>query len=270
MATTYKVLGQSVTGSTRTFAAISNKVIATNVATITTSAVHGLAVGNVVSILGVDAIHDGTHVVATVPTTTTFTYLSTTATQSTTAVSPTATLIRTHDVGGVVSANKYSTGSNAILTTGSAHGLAVNDWVYVDVGDANMNGLAKVISAPTTTTFTYAKIATAVTSAAVTTGAVGKLMPASWTTLYTVPASTSAVISTVVISNLTSSFASYRIGISTGSAPTNSEMLVYDNVVEGNDSVTLTLGLTMEAAKKILVISNSPEITFSVYGSEIS
>ena len=123
MTTTYKVLGQSVTGSTRTFAAISNKAITTSVATITTSAVHGLAIGDVVSIFGVDSIHDGIHVVATVPTTTTFTYLSTTATQSSTAVSPAATLIRTHNLGGVVSANKYSTGSNAILTTGSAHGL---------------------------------------------------------------------------------------------------------------------------------------------------
>jgi hypothetical protein len=268
MTIVYKVLGQSMTGSTRTFAAITNKAITTNVATITTAAVHGLAVGNVVSIFGVDSIHDGTHVVATVPTTSTFTYLSSTATQSTTAVTPNATLIRTHDIGGVVSANKYSTGSNAILTTGSAHGLAVNDWVYVDVGDANMNGLVKVISAPSTTTFTYAKIATAVTSTAVTTGAIGKVMPASWTTLYTVPSPRSTVISTILITNLTGYSASYRIAISPNTTPTSSEIIVFDNAVAANDSTTLTLGITMEEAKKMLVISNSPEIVFSVYGSE--
>lgn len=272
MANTYKTLGQAVVGSTRAFAAVSNKVITSNVATITTAAAHGFAIGDIVTISGVDTTHDGTWAVATVPTSTTFTYLSTTATQTTAAVTPNATVVRTHNIGGFASANKYSTGANAILTTGSAHGLAVNDWVRVTVGDANMDGLVKVISAPSTTTFTYAKSGSAVASTAVTTGAFGRANSSSWTQLYLVPASTNAIVSTIAIANETTSSAQYRIGITdtSNSAPAISEMLVFDGTVGANDTVTLTLGITMAAAKKILVNANSPEISFAAFGSEIS
>lgn len=270
MPTIYKVLGQQVVGSTRTFAAVSNKVIVSNVATITTAAVHGFAVGDIVTIAGVDTTHDGTWTIATVPTTTTFTYLSTTATQATSAVTPNGTVARTHNLGGVASASKYSTGVNAILTTGSAHGFAVNDWVYVTVGDANMAGLVKVISAPTSTTFSYAKSGTAVAATAVTTGAVGRAMPATFTQLYTTPASTQTVISTVSVANQTSVAANYRIAASATTTPTLAEMLVFDGTVAPNDTVTLTLGVTLDATKKLMVNANSPEISFSAFGSETS
>jgi hypothetical protein len=268
----YKTLGQAVVGSTRTFAAVSNKAITSNVATITTAAVHGFAVGDIVTIAGVDTVHDGTVAIATVPTTTTFTYLSTTASQTSAAVSPNATVFRTHNLGGVASANKYSTGVNAILTTGSAHSLAVNDWVRVTVGDANMNGLVKVTSVPSATTFTYPLTGTAVSSTAVTTGAFGRANPSTWTQLYVVPSGNSAIVSTVSISNLTSTAAQYRIGITdvANAAPAISEMLVYDATVAGNDTVTLSLGVTLAAGKEILVMANSPEISFAAFGSEIS
>jgi hypothetical protein len=268
----YKTLGQAVVGSTRTFAAVSNKAITSNVATITTAAVHGFAVGDIVTIAGVDTVHDGTVAIATVPTTTTFTYLSTTASQTSAAVSPNATVIRTHNLGGVASANKYSTGVNAILTTGSAHGLAVNDWVRVTVGDANMNGLVKVTSVPSATLFTYPLSGTSVASTAVTTGAFARAIPSTWTQLYLVPSSNNAIVSTISITNMTTTAAQYRIGITdtANSAPALSEMLVFDGTVPPTDTVSLSLGVTMAAAKKILVNANSPEISFAAFGSEIS
>jgi hypothetical protein len=268
MPTTYKILGQQVVGSTRTFAAVSNKVITSSVATITTAAAHGFAIGDIVTISGVDTTHDGTWAIATVPTSTTFTYLSATATQATSAVTPNATVVRTHNLGGFASANKYSTGANAILTTGSAHGLAVNDWVYVTVGDANMAGLVKVLSAPSSTTFTYAKSGTAVASTAVTTGAFGRAMPSTYTTLYTTPASTQTVVSTISVANQTTSAANYRIAASATTTPTKSEILVFDGTVAANDTITLTLGITLEATKLLMVNANAPEITFSAFGSE--
>jgi len=67
-------------------ASVSNKALTTNVATITTSAAHGFFVGDTVKITGVDATFNGTYVIATVPSTTTFTYARTTA-NVTTAVS---------------------------------------------------------------------------------------------------------------------------------------------------------------------------------------
>ena len=270
MPTAYKILGSAVTGSTRTFNTISNKVIASNVATLTTGSTHGFAVGDVVQVFGVDSTFDGTHVVATVPTTTTFTYLSTTATVSTAAVSPVGVVIRTHNLGGQASGNKYLTNNCATLTTASAHGFAVSDWVRVEVGDTNMDGVVKVLTVPTTTTFTYSKTASNVTSAAVTTGAVGRLNPSTWTTLYTVPASTAAVVSTIIVDNPTTASAQYRIGTSSTTTPTLAETIIFDSTIAANDSVTLTLGLTLQAARNIMVMSNSPEIGFVAYGSEVS
>ena len=268
MATTYKILGQQVVGTARIFAAVSNKAITSNVATITTAAAHGFAIGDIVTIAGVDTTHDGTWAVASVPLTTTFTYLSTTATQASTAVTPNATVVRTHNLGGFASANKYSTGANAILTTGSAHGLAVNDWVRVTVGDANMDGLVKVISVPSTTTFTYAKSGSTVTSTAVTTGAFGRAMPSTFTQLYSTPVLNQTVVSTVSVTNQTTSAAQYRIAASATTTPALSEMLVFDGTVAANDTITLTLGITLDATKKLMVNANSPEITFAAFGSE--
>ena len=56
-------------------ATISNKALASDVATITTSATHGFSVGDIVVITGVDSTFNGTHYITAVPTTTTFTFV---------------------------------------------------------------------------------------------------------------------------------------------------------------------------------------------------
>jgi hypothetical protein len=56
---------------------VSNKALTSNVATITTSAAHGLFVGDTVKITGVDTTFNGTWTITTVPSTTTFTYART-------------------------------------------------------------------------------------------------------------------------------------------------------------------------------------------------
>jgi hypothetical protein len=58
---------------------VSNKALTSNVATITTSAAHGLFVGDTVKITGVDTTFNGTWTITTVPSTTTFTYARTAA-----------------------------------------------------------------------------------------------------------------------------------------------------------------------------------------------
>lgn len=67
---------------------ITNKALTTNVATLTTSAPHGLTVGMTIVITGVDATFNGTYRITTVPTTTTFTYAKTASNVTSTAVSP--------------------------------------------------------------------------------------------------------------------------------------------------------------------------------------
>jgi hypothetical protein len=65
---------------------INNKARTTNVATLTTTAAHGLCTGMEITITGVDATFNGDYTITGVPTTTTFTY--TTATSGTIASTP--------------------------------------------------------------------------------------------------------------------------------------------------------------------------------------
>ena len=60
--------------------------------------------------------------------------------------------------------NKALTSDVATLTTSAAHGLAVDDEVWVEGVDATFNGKYTVTGVPTTTTFTYAKTASNVAS----------------------------------------------------------------------------------------------------------
>ena len=70
---------------------ISNKALTTNVATLTTSAAHGLTVGMTIVITGVDATFNGSYRITTVPTTTTFTYAKVATDVTSAAVSPAGT-----------------------------------------------------------------------------------------------------------------------------------------------------------------------------------
>ena len=69
-------------------AAVSNKAVTTNVATLTTSAAHGFEIGDSVVVTGVDGTLNGTYTVTAVPSTTQFRYAKTTGDVASTAVSP--------------------------------------------------------------------------------------------------------------------------------------------------------------------------------------
>jgi hypothetical protein len=70
---------------------INNKALTTNVATLTTTAAHGLAVGYQITITGVDATFNGEYKITGVPTTTTFTYAKTASDVPSAVVSPVGT-----------------------------------------------------------------------------------------------------------------------------------------------------------------------------------
>jgi hypothetical protein len=70
--------------------------------------------------------------------------------------------------------NKALTSNVATLTTSDAHGFAVGDIVGIEGVDSTFDGEFTIVAIPSTTTFTYAKTASNVTSAAVSpTGKVG-------------------------------------------------------------------------------------------------
>ena len=92
-----------------------------------------------------------------------------------------------------------------------------------------------------------------------------------YATLYTTPSATEAVISSLVITNQASSDVTVRIGLdTTAGTPGASEWLVYDAVVAGNDTVALTLGVTMPASNFIRVSSSANTCNFTAFLSEIS
>lgn len=91
------------------------------------------------------------------------------------------------------------------------------------------------------------------------------------TTLYTVPSATQAVVSTVVIANLTATAATFRIAVRVaGATLANSQYVAYDITVGASDSTALTLGVTLGAADVITVYASTANLTFTAFGSEIS
>ncbi len=91
------------------------------------------------------------------------------------------------------------------------------------------------------------------------------------TTLYTVPSATEAVVSTIVIANLTATAATFRIAIRpNGATLANSQYIAYDITVGASDSTALTLGITLDAADVITVYASTANLTFTAFGSEIA
>jgi hypothetical protein len=91
------------------------------------------------------------------------------------------------------------------------------------------------------------------------------------TTLYTVPSATEAVISTIIVANRNALSASFRIAVRpNGATIANQHYIAYDVTVGGLDSTTLTLGLTVDAADVITVYASNANLSFNIFGSEIT
>jgi hypothetical protein len=91
------------------------------------------------------------------------------------------------------------------------------------------------------------------------------------TTLYTVPASTQTVVSTISVCNQASTAATYRIAVRTAGAALSAEdYIVYGATVPASDSTFITAGITLGATDVLTVYSSSATISFNAYGSEIA
>ena len=91
------------------------------------------------------------------------------------------------------------------------------------------------------------------------------------TTAYTVPSSTQAVLSTIVVCNRAGSAGSYRIAIRPdGASLATTHYVAYDIAIAANDSTALTLGITLGDTDVVTVYASSADMTFSVFGSEIT
>lgn len=91
------------------------------------------------------------------------------------------------------------------------------------------------------------------------------------TTLYTVPASTDAVVSTISVCNRAATAGTYRIAIRpAGATLANSHYIAYDSSVAANNTTFISVGVTLDATDVITVYASSADMTFSAFGTEIS
>lgn len=91
------------------------------------------------------------------------------------------------------------------------------------------------------------------------------------TTLYTVPAATNTIVSTITVANRALVAKSYRIAIRpAGASIVNQHYIAYDVVISASDTTALTLGITLNATDVISVYASTADLSFGVFGSEIS
>lgn len=178
---------------------VSNKALTSNVATLTTSATHGFAVGDYVVVSSVDATFNGTYVVASVPTTTTFTYAKTATNVSSVAASGSAVVSSKRRFGGVV--RDASDGVTKIFEDATTKPVSTVDFseaglVYGDIQVGPLTASSLTVGNVSNTEFGYLD---GVTSAIQTQlNAKATLASPTFTGTVTVPATITAPSSVVV------------------------------------------------------------------------
>lgn len=91
------------------------------------------------------------------------------------------------------------------------------------------------------------------------------------TAVYTVPASTQALLSTITVCNRSATATTYRLSVAVaGAADANNQYLVYDAPISGNEAVTWTLGCTLGAADVVRAYVGAATVTVNVFGVEIT
>jgi len=91
------------------------------------------------------------------------------------------------------------------------------------------------------------------------------------TSLYTCPAATEAVISSLVVANRGVASGTYRIAVRPNGATISAEHYIAFNVTLAPSSfVSLTLGLTIDATDVITVRASTADFSFAAFGSEIA
>jgi hypothetical protein len=100
----------------------------------------------------------------------------------------------------------------------------------------------------------------------------GQVIPAATTntTLYTVPASTSTVCSTLTVCN---QGVSTNVNIAVrpaGATLATSQYIVFQAPVSANDTLFFTLGISLATTDVVTVFANTANVSFSLFGTEIS
>lgn len=91
------------------------------------------------------------------------------------------------------------------------------------------------------------------------------------TTLYTCPSVTQVVSSSIVICNRGAAAATFRVAVRPNAAAlANEHYVFFDSPILGNETISVSIGLTIDAADLVVVFASSADLTFSLFGSEIT
>jgi hypothetical protein len=91
------------------------------------------------------------------------------------------------------------------------------------------------------------------------------------TTLYTVPAATSTIVSTVSICNLANTATSFSLAVQPiGASLVSKHYINFNTPLPANDTITLTIGMTLATTDVISANAASSSVSFNAFGSEIT
>jgi hypothetical protein len=243
-------------GATNVVRTVTTAALTSNLVTLTFGSNHGISqVGTIVNVQGVGAVYDGMFPIHSVPGLNQVTYVVTNANIGSAAVSPNGSAILNSGVtiGGSIS-NVAIVNFNAIVSTSAAHGLNIGDVVVVNSGNAGINGTWVVNSTPSASIFTFTSTVQTLASTAITQGAFGEAP-----SVYTVPASTQAVVTNVVIANPTASAITVSL--------TLDQMAIAKQVsIAANQSTFIDMKQVIDTTKKIVVLASVPQVDVQISG----
>lgn len=89
------------------------------------------------------------------------------------------------------------------------------------------------------------------------------------TDLYTVPAATSAVASSLICCNRGNVSTTFRVSVAVGGGVTQTkDYIYYDLAIPANDTFIATVGLTLNAGDVVRVYAGNTNMSFTLSGEE--
>lgn len=92
--------------------------------------------------------------------------------------------------------------------------------------------------------------------------------------VYTVPAATNTIVSTLMVCNRGAANAQYSIAVVPGGAAiANQHYIAFNAAVPANDSISITVGMSLAATDNVSVQANTIGVNnlgFTLFGTEIS
>lgn len=94
---------------------------------------------------------------------------------------------------------------------------------------------------------------------------------ATLTDSYTVPGSTSAVVSSITVANRSATPTAFRISVAVaGAVDATKQYIAYDVPIGANEAKSFTLGVSLAATDVVRVYATLATLSFNVFGVEIT